>query len=319
MKILITGCCGFIGGNLCKNILKTNENIEIFGIDNFNSFIYDNKFKELNSIELIKYNNYKEIRDDLLNNTYICEIKPDIIIHLAGYANVRKSYSNPELYVKNNINVTSRILEDIVKLEYKPLLIYASSSSVYGTNTKVPFKEDDKLENIISHYAFTKKTCEDFVSFYCKNFKIKAIGFRFFSVYGPGGRPDMAIFNFLKNIYEGKEINVFGDGKMARDYTFVTDIVNGIIQSFNVEIKEGEHRIYNLGNNKPITLELLVKTCEEIVGKKAIIKNTSIPEGDVPITYADISKSKNDFEYDPKTNIKEGLEQTYNWFKNNKI
>jgi len=314
MKIIITGSCGFIGKNISEKLLK--EGHEIIGIDNFNSYIYDNKFKKLNSDCLKLYKNYREINDDIFDGNFIEEHQPNVVIHLAAYANVRKSIEEPDKYIRNNVECTCKVLKEIINCTTQPLLIYASSSSVYGTNTKIPFEEHDTLNNIISPYALSKKMCEDLVDLYCKTKKTKAIGLRFFTAYGPGGRPDMAIYNFLKNIHENKIIKMFGDGTMQRDYTYVGDIIEGIYSCIKISLNEKEHRIYNIGNNSPITLIKLIQTCEDVVGKKAILQETKIPDGDVPVTYASIEKAKRELNYQPITNIYEGLKQTYNWFIN---
>jgi len=314
MKIIITGSCGFIGKNISEKLLQ--EGHEVIGIDNFNSYIYDNKFKKINSDNLKSYKKYKEINDDIFNGNFIQEHKPDIVIHLAGYANVRKSIEEPDKYIRNNVECTCKVLKEITTCPNPPTLIYASSSSVYGTNLKIPFEENDTLNNIISPYALSKKMCEDLVDLFCKTKNIRAIGLRFFTAYGPGGRPDMAIYNFLKNIHENKAITIFGDGTMQRDYTYVGDIVQGIYNCIQISLKEKEHRIYNIGNNSPISLIKLIQTCEDIVGKKAIIIDKKIPDGDVPITYASIEKAKRELSYQPITNIYEGLKQTYIWFNN---
>ena len=200
-------------------------------------------------------------------------------------------------------------------MKVKPLFIYASSSSVYGKNKKIPFTETDELNNIVSPYAFSKKMCEDLVSLYCKNYNIKAIGFRFFTVYGPGGRPDMAIYNFVTKIQNEQSIIKYGDGSMERDFTYVDDIVNGITNSIKLKIsmQNGQHKIFNLGNNKPIKLNELISTCEKIVGKKAIIIQEDIPIGDVPITYANIDKAKKELNYKPNTSIEDGIYNMCQW------
>lgn len=314
MKIFITGSCGFIGGHLCEKLLTNQQNI-IIGIDNLNSVIYDNYEKKKTLSLLLKNNNYIHIDDSIENDNYILKHNPDIIIHLAAYANVQKSRSNPVSYVSNNIGNTCKLLDEITKLpqQQKPLFIYASSSSVYGTNTKVPFSENDPTNNIISPYALTKKMCEDFVNLYCKIGNIKAIGLRFFTVYGPRGRPDMAPFIFLKKIINGEEITMYGDGTMERDFTYIDDIVNGIINCLSLNIENGIHKIFNLGNNKPVQLIQFITECENVVGKKAQICIKPVPPGDVPITCADITTAMCELNYKPQVQLHTGLELTYKW------
>lgn len=310
-KILITGSCGFIGSHLSELLLKNNY--KIIGIDNLNSFIYDKTFKLKNLNILSKYKNYTQITSDFVEKDYIKIYKPNIIIHLAAYGNVRKSNEKPNIYINNNIEKTNILLEYLKNnknINYNPLFIYASSSSVYGNNEKIPFNENDILNNISSVYALTKKTCEDLVNIYCKNYNIKSIGFRFFTVYGPRNRPDMAIYKFLNNIHNNKEIVIYNN-KMKRDFTYIDDIVNGIYNSCKLILNEGDHKIYNLGNNNPILISELVKLCNNIVKKEVKIKYENKILGDVFITYADIEKAKNELNYIPKINIKEGLYNTY--------
>jgi UDP-glucuronate 4-epimerase len=311
MKILITGSCGFIGRHLCEKLLKEGHNI--IGIDNMNSEIYDIKFKEQNSTLLQTYQNYIEYREDIRNENYIVKHQPDIVIHLAAHANVRKSFVNPVMYIDNNDVITAKVLHEINQCAVKPRLIYASSSSVYGKNTKVPFSESDSLENIISMYALSKKMCEDMAKMYSQLFGLQTIGLRFFTVYGPGGRPDMSIYNFLCKIRDGEEITLYGDGSMKRDFTFVEDIVKGICACITVPLQNGEHRVYNLGNNHPIDLNSLIASCEKVVGKKANVVYKPTPVGEVPITYADITKAKEDLGFSPSTSFDIGLQKTYDW------
>jgi UDP-glucuronate 4-epimerase len=314
MKIIITGSCGFIGKHISEKLLQNGH--AVIGIDNYNSYIYDHTFKQINLECLKTYKNFKEINDDILNGNYIQEHDPDIVIHLAAYANVRKSIEEPDKYIRNNVECTCKILNEITKCKKNPLLIYASSSSVYGANTKIPFEETDILNNIISPYALSKKMCEDLVDLFCKTRHIRAIGLRFFTVYGPGGRPDMGIYKFLKNIHHNQPVTIFGDGTMQRDFTYISDIVDGIYSCTQLCLNEKEHRIYNIGNNSPITLSKLIKTCEDIIGKKATIINLNVPEGDVPITYANIDKAKHDLNFQPKIDIYEGLKNMYIWYLN---
>ena len=317
MNILVTGSCGFIGSHICEKLL--NNNFNVIGIDNFNSDIYDNKHKYQNLIILENYKNYLNISNDILNDNYIIKYNPDVIIHLAGYANVRKSNIIPEKFIRNNIEVTTKILNEMKQLKNKPLLIYASSSSVYGENKKIPFNELDNLENIVSIYALSKKICEDIVNMYCKTYNIKAIGLRFFTVYGPRCRPDMATYIFLNNIKNENSIDLYGDGTIRRDFTYIDDIVDGIYNCIFYNISDGIHKIYNLGNNYPISMNNFINICETIIGKKALINKKDPLIEDVSITYADITNAKKDLNYNPKTSIEDGLQKTYNWILNNDL
>ena len=193
MIILVTGSCGFIGSHLCETLLKLYPNYKIYGIDSLHNFFSTYELKLYNRSILCQYPQYHQIDDDIMNQNYIQKIEPDIIIHLAGYGNVLQSGKEPNYYIHNNINITTKILHEIRFLKKQPLFLYASSSTVYGKNKKIPFQENDSLENITNVYGLTKKMCEEMVDLYCKLYSLRAIGFRFFSVYGPRGRPDMAI------------------------------------------------------------------------------------------------------------------------------
>ena len=312
MKILVTGCAGFIGSHVCEKLLKDNT-IKIYGIDNLNDY-YNVSFKKLNIKILKKYSNFTFFEEDVCNTNIITEFKPDKICHLASYAGVRYSIENPKLYVRNNIEGFIHILEECVKNKINKI-IYASSSSVYGLNKKIPFKETDKIEKTNSPYAVTKLSMELFAKTYYQLYNIKSIGLRFFTVYGPRGRPDMAPFKFLNAIENGMEFEKYGDGNSSRDYTYIDDIVEGIIAAlFNNDIG---CEIYNLGNSKPVTLNKFINLCEKVTGEKAKYIKVNEKLGDVPHTCADISKAKKDLNYFPKTELIDGLEKTLQWIKTN--
>ena len=313
MKILITGCCGFIGTNLCLELLNKKEN-EIFGIDNFVDN-YDTSFKCNNLNELVNFTNFTLFKEDLLGSKCIEKTKPDIIVHLASIPGVRKSLEDPIYYVKNNIEAFVYLLEECKKHDVSKV-VYASSSSVYGSNEKVPFTEKDNIDNLKSSYACSKKCMEVYGKYYNDVFNIKTIGLRFFTVYGERGRPDMAPYMFIKNIAEGKEILQFGDGSSYRDYTYIKDIISGISAILDGKGKWGE--IYNLGNENPINLLDFIALCEKITKKKAVKKVIDNQKGDVPKTYSNITKAKNDLDYSPKTSLEDGLYATYSWMIENK-
>lgn len=302
MKILVTGCCGFIGSHTCEKLLKLEH--EVIGIDIMNAY-YDLSLKEKNLKILEQYDNFKFYKDDICNTDKISLLKPDKVCHLASMAGVRYSIQNPALYEKINIGGFIHILEECVKNKVKQL-VFASSSSVYGLNKKLPFSEDDKIDTCNSPYACSKLAMEIFAKTYYQLYGLKSIGLRFFTVYGPRGRPDMAPYKFMKAIKEGGVIEKYGDGTSSRDYTYIDDIVEGIYSSLKNK-KEKGFEIYNLGNSNPITLNDFIKTCEGVVGKKALIKERKIQLGDVPHTYANTDKAKKDLNYDPKINLKEGL------------
>jgi UDP-glucuronate 4-epimerase len=302
MKLIVTGNAGFIGHQLTLRLL--NEGHTVIGIDNFNSDVYDAKFKKTISDS----DNFIQFRSDVLDYPDFGDSSVDAIIHLAGYANVRMSFDIPEKYVRNNVETTAFILS---KMSSKTQFVYASSSSVYGENKEIPFEETQYLPNIVSPYAQTKKMCEDLTDMYCRVKKISAIGLRFFTVYG---RPDMAVYQFMKNIIAGTPITVFGDGTMMRDYTHVTDIVEGIYSCLLLPPMPTVHKIYNLGNNRPISLNMLIALIEKTVGANAKINYVDVPPGEVPVTYANIDKATRELGFEPKIGIEQGLQLLYDHF-----
>lgn len=302
MKILVTGCAGFIGSHLTEFLLKRGDTI--LGIDNLNDY-YDPKLKETNLEILKSYSNFSFRKEDICDTKSISEWKPDKICHLASMAGVRYSIENPEVYIQTNVQGFVHILKESVENNVKSI-VYASSSSVYGLNKKVPFSEDDPIETCNSPYACSKKAMETLASCYHQLFKLNLIGLRFFTVYGPRGRPDMAPYKFLDSIINQKTFLKYGEGDSRRDYTYIDDIVSGIVSALN---KEGNH-IYNLGNSSPVTLNEFIGICEEIIGKKAVYKQIPNQLGDVPVTYADISKANKELGYSPKTDLKTGLQKT---------
>jgi UDP-glucuronate 4-epimerase len=303
MKFIITGNAGFIGSHLTKRLLTAGHTV--IGIDNFNSEIYDKSFKLVYTSKLSGFENFTQFEGDILDYPNFGDSTIDAIVHLAGYANVRLSFLEPEKYVRNNVETTAKILRT---MNPNTKFIYASSSSVYGLNTTIPFDETQQLTNIVSPYAQTKKMCEDLTDMYCRMKQIKAIGLRFFTVYG---RPDMAVYKFIENIENGTPITVFGDGSMMRDFTYIDDIIDGIYSCLFVDMNKGTHTIYNLGNNKPVSLVRLISYIEVIIGKKAIINYVDTPIGEVPVTYANIDKATRELGFVPKVEIEQGLRMIY--------
>ena len=306
MKILVTGCAGFIGSHTCEFLLKRGDNV--LGIDNINDY-YDVELKHKNIELLKKYSNFEFRKEDIRDTKTIEEWKPDKICHLASMAGVRYSIQHPKLYVDVNINGFINILEQARKISVKQI-VYASSSSVYGLNKKVPFNEDDVIETPNSPYASSKMAMELYAKTYHQLYGLNMIGLRFFTVYGPRGRPDMAPYKFLKAIMDGNTFQKYGDGTTSRDYTYVNDIVSGVVASIDNK-KDMKCEVYNLGNSSPVSLNKFIETCEGVVGKDAIYKEIEDQLGDVPHTYADISKAKRDLEYEPKVKLEEGLRYTY--------
>jgi len=306
MKILVTGCAGFIGSHTCENLLKRGD--IILGIDNLNDY-YDVERKKENLEVLSKYENFEFRKEDIRTTKVIEEWKPDKICHLASMAGVRYSIEHPEVYVDVNINGFINILEQSRKVGIKQI-VYASSSSVYGLNKKRPFSETDTIETPNSPYATSKMAMELYAKTYHQLYNLNMIGLRFFTVYGPRGRPDMAPYKFLKAIKDGTKFYKYGDGTSSRDYTYVTDIVSGVVASIDNN-KNVKCEVYNLGNSSPVSLNEFIKLCEKVVGKKGNYEQIGNQLGDVPHTYADISKAKRDLDYEPKVKLEEGLSLMY--------
>lgn len=306
-SIIVTGCAGFIGYHLCKKLLS--RGFKVVGIDNVNDY-YSTTVKEKNINALREFINFRFLREDVIDTSAIEHINPDVVVHLASMAGVRYSIENPQTYIDNNISGFINILEQCKKIKVKRI-VYASSSSVYGLNVKVPFSEDDPINNCNSPYACSKYAMETFAGTYQQLYNIETVGLRFFTVYGPNGRPDMAPYKFLKSIKNDKLIEKYGSGTSSRDYTYVDDIVDGIVGAmFSNTINK---RVYNLGNSDPVSLNAFIKLCENICRKDAIVKMNPMPLGDVPHTFADITHAKRDLGYDPKTTLYEGMSQMYNW------
>ena len=313
MKILVTGSSGFIGFHTCLLLLKNKH--YVVGIDNLNDY-YDLNLKKSRLKILKKFNNFKFLKKDIENKNIVKKFKAneiDIIINLAAQAGVRHSHKDPYSYINSNVLGHVNMLELAKKVRAKKF-IYASSSSVYGSNKTLPFSTKQRVDNPVSIYAASKKSGELISESYAHLFGIQCIGLRFFTVYGPWGRPDMATFIFTKKIFEGKEIEVFNNGKMKRDFTFINDIIDGIMGAVKLN-KKFEHRIYNLGNNNPEDLSNFINLIEETIGIKAKKRLLPIQPGDVKETFAEISESTKDLNFKPKVNIKEGIPRFVEWYK----
>ena len=313
MNFLISGSAGFIGFHLSEFLLKKKHTV--YGVDDLNSY-YDVKLKKSRLDILKKYKNFlffKRKIEDIKIVKFFKKKKIDIIINLAAQAGVRHSLENPYVYINSNILGQVNMLELAKELKITKY-IYASSSSVYGGNKSLPFSVKDRVDNPISLYAASKKSTELIAEYYSHLYKISSIGLRFFTVYGPWGRPDMATFIFTKNILNGKPINIFNYGKMKRDFTYVDDIISGIYGAINFKMKK-LHKVYNLGNSKPESLLEFIKTIEKNLNKKAKKNYLSLQPGDVPATFADISESTRDLKFLPKTEINDGIPKFIEWFK----
>ena len=315
MKILVTGGAGFIGSHLCRKLLA--EKNSVICIDNFNDY-YSPAIKELNIKDFLENNDFSLVRDDILNTEIIDSIftanKIDIVIHLAARAGVRPSINNAGLYEQVNIKGTLNLLEACRKYKISKF-VFASSSSVYGGNKKVPFSEEDNVDNPVSPYAATKKAGELLCYTYSHLFNISVFAYRFFTVYGPSQRPEMAIYYFTKNILEEKPIDVFGDGSSSRDYTYIDDIINTI--AANLSNING-YEVFNLGNSRTVKLSGLIELIEKQTGAKAIINRMDFAAGDVFTTYADILKAKKMLKYNPETPIEEGIKKFVAWYLKNR-
>jgi UDP-glucuronate 4-epimerase len=311
MKTIVTGAAGFIGSNLCERLLK--EGWSIVGIDNFDNF-YDPQIKHGNIKDCLRNKQFKLVEADIRDSTAMktaFEEGADVIVHLAAKAGVRPSIAKPALYADVNINGTVTLLEAAKNKNIKKF-IFASSSSVYGNNKKVPFSEEDNVDFPISPYAATKKAGELICHTYHHLTGIEMTCLRFFTVYGPRQRPDLAIHKFAKLIEEGKSIPVYGDGSMMRDFTYIDDIIDGITASIN---NCKDYNIYNLGESRPVTVNTLISELEKALGKKAIIERLPKQLGDVDQTYADITKARRDLGYNPNTEISTGLKRFIEWFR----
>lgn len=309
-KVLITGCAGFIGSSLVDRLL--GDGFEVVGIDNFNDY-YDPKIKEGNLGGALSSDSFKLFREDILNAERLNEIfgdeKVEKVVHLAARAGVRPSIENPNLYAEVNVMGTVNVLKASVDFGVEQF-VFGSSSSVYGNSKRVPFKEDDICVDIISPYGASKRAAEFFVESFHNSYDLNCISLRFFTVYGPRGRVDMAPALFTKSIMGGLPINKFGNGSSSRDYTYIDDIVDGIVLALSSDIS---HEVINLGNNHPVTLNEFIKTCESVTGLRANTVEMPNQPGDVEKTWADIVKAKELLGWSPKVNLANGLEKYYKW------
>jgi len=313
-RILITGAAGFIGSNLINSLLQKDD-VQVIGLDNFDDF-YKREQKEKNMSSFFSNQDFSFIEGDIRNmNDLLALAEIDVIVHLAAKAGVRPSIQNPILYQEVNVSGTQNLLEFARQRNIKQF-VFASSSSVYGINENVPWHEEEKLMPI-SPYASTKLSCEMLGHVYSHLYGIRFLALRFFTVYGPAQRPDLAIHKFFNSISKGQAIPVFGDGSTSRDYTFVEDTIQGIKSAINYD--QSDFEIINLGNHQAVTLSELIQSIEKICGKQAIIDRQPEQPGDVPQTYADISKAQKLLNYHPETSLETGLLRFYEWYLDNNI
>jgi UDP-glucuronate 4-epimerase len=330
IKIIVTGSAGFIGNAVAYKLLERGDSV--IGIDNHNDY-YDPKLKDARLERLKKFSNYNHFKLDISNSGTLTEIfnnhKINKIIHLAAQAGVRYSIENPLAYINSNIVGFANILENCRNHNIEHL-VYASTSSVYGANTTMPFSEHDSANHPLSVYAASKKSNELMAHSYSYLYNLPTTGLRFFTVYGPWGRPDMALFKFTKNILESKPIDVFNKGNHTRDFTYVDDIVEGVVKAFDKPATSNQNwnsnkpdpstsvapwRIYNIGNNKPVKLMDYIHALEKSLNKKAIINFLPLQLGDVPNTYASVDNLIEKFNYRPSTNVIEGISKFVKWYK----
>ena len=335
-KVFITGSSGFIGSNLAKRILTTEPDAKVIGLDNMNDY-YDVRIKEARLAELQKFENYIFIKGNLADKALINSIfeqyHPDIVVNLGAQAGVRYSITNPDAYIESNMIGFYNILE---ACRHYPVehLVYASSSSVYGSNKKVPYSTDDKVDNPVSLYAATKKSNELMAHAYSKLYNIPSTGLRFFTVYGPAGRPDMAYFGFTNKLVKGETIKIFNYGNCKRDFTYVDDIVEGVVRVMAKapEKKNGEdglpippYAVYNIGNSNPENLLDFVQILSEELVRAGVLpadydfeahkELVPMQPGDVPVTFADTEPLERDFGFKPHTPLREGLRKFAEWYK----
>ena len=334
--IFITGSSGFIGSNLAKRILTTEPDTKVIGLDNMNDY-YDVCIKEARLAELQKFENYTFIKGNLADKALINSIfeqyHPDIVVNLGAQAGVRYSITNPDAYIESNVIGFYNILE---ACRHSPVkhLVYASSSSVYGSNKKVPYSTDDKVDNPVSLYAATKKSNELMAHAYSKLYNIPSTGLRFFTVYGPAGRPDMAYFGFTNKLVNGETIKIFNYGNCKRDFTYVDDIVEGVVRVMAKapEKKNGEdglpippYAVYNIGNSNPENLLDFVQILSEELVRAGVLpadydfeahkELVPMQPGDVPVTFADTEPLERDFGFKPHTPLRDGLRKFAEWYK----
>ena len=316
-KILVTGCAGFIGYHLAKHWL--DRGFSVYGLDNLNDY-YDVTLKNDRLELLVKYKNFEFKKIDIVDSAdidkYFHEIKPNIVLHMAAQAGVRYSLENPKKYIDSNLVGFANILEACKKVEVKHL-VFASSSSVYGKNTNYPYRESDKVDAPVSLYGATKKANELMAHAYSHNFNLKSTGIRFFTVYGPWGRPDMSPYLFTTAIKNNKPIKVFNNGLSSRDFTYIDDVVAGVSNFLDLQREELNisYQIFNLGNGNSVNLLDYINSIEKFIGKKAVIKYYPLQNGDIDNTLSDSSKLFELTKTKPSTRLDDGISKYIKWYE----
>lgn len=317
VTILVTGCAGFIGSHVCSLLL--NKGYAVVGVDNFDPF-YNRQIKENNLAPFLQHPHFSFYEIDITGGlNAVTEKNITAVIHLAAKAGVRPSINDPEAYIKANITGTQKVHEFMQAAKIKKL-VFASSSSVYGNNKSIPFAETDNVDNPISPYAFTKKAGELMNYAFHHLYDIDIINLRFFTVYGPGQRPDLAIHKFVSKITAGQPLVLFGDGQTARDYTFIDDTVSGVYNALQYCLQNNAvYETVNLGNNNPVKLQQLVDIIYKAMGKPKQVIHEPMQPGDVDVTFADISKATNLFNYKPATDMETGIKKFIEWYNANEL
>jgi UDP-glucuronate 4-epimerase len=310
VKVLVTGAAGFIGSHLAERLVARGD--EVTGLDNFDTF-YDPKVKERNVRALEAGPRFRLVRGDIRDRALVETLvgRVDAVVHLAARAGVRPSIRDPALYQSVNLEGTVALLE-ACRASGVRRFVFASSSSVYGANRKVPFHEDDPVDRPVSPYAATKKAGELLCHTYTHLFGMHIACLRFFTVYGPRQRPEMAIHLFTRALLEGRPITVYGDGSSARDYTYIDDVLQGVVSALD---RIQGYRIYNLGESNPVTLAVLVALLEKHTGRRATVQREPDQPGDVPVTYAEVSRARAELGYDPRVDIDEGIRRFVAWYR----
>jgi len=317
MSVLVTGAAGFIGFHVATTLLDRGE--RVIGIDNLNDY-YDVSLKEARLARLREHRNFIFAKADVSDRERIFDLvesHSDLrdVIHLAAQAGVRYSLQDPYCYIEANVMGTLVMLEAARRIRGLRGLVYASSSSVYGANTKQPFSVDDPVDHPVSLYGATKRSCELMAESYSRLYGLPVTGLRFFTVYGPWGRPDMAAYLFTRAILADEPIQVFNEGRMARDFTYVDDIVAGVVAAADRPAASGEHRIYNLGNHRPEQLLDFIGVLERLLGRTATKQLLPMQPGDVPASYADIETARSDLGFEPRATIETGLAAFVDWYR----
>ena len=310
-RIVVTGGAGFIGSNLVDRLLA--EGCEVIAVDNFDDF-YDAALKRSNLAEAGRHAGFRlvefDVRDEARVGALFREVRPDAVVHLAARAGVRPSIERPALYADVNVTGTAVVLQAVSRLDVPVRFLYASSSSVYGDRSEVPFREDDPVDEPVSPYAATKRGCELLAQSFHRLYGLPVTGLRFFTAYGPRNRPDLAIAKFADLIESGRPVPMYGDGSTRRDYTYIEDLVDGVVRA--LERCEGMH-LYNLGNSKPVVLREMIAALGEALGREPIVERLPEQPGDVRQTYADVTRARTELGYDPRTPLEEGLRRYVAW------